>query len=406
MTARDLPIGSSATLAAGWSPFFRRTLKKERFIMECVALDTTLGKILHWCTEQNATDLHAQVGTRYSYRVDGNLLRIPTEIFPAPDNDNLHQILRQAFSTTICDHLEKHHEMDLSFLCDRVRYRANFSKQQGMQSFAFRVVPCRIPNLDDLQLPSTLAELMQSPRGLVLVTGASGQGKSTTACALLQQLNETTSQRIVTIEDPIEYLFEEKLCEFEQREVGVDTDSFATGIRNAMRQDIEVVFIGEIRDAESIQAAIQVAESGHLVLATMHADSVEQAIDRIREFHPAPEQASASALLSRTLNAVVCQRLVPSTFDRRIPCLEIMKRNLGVQEAISQNNLHLLTGNIEASINEGMHSFDQYLMQLRKSGRVTLEVAKHYANNWEKVEMESHGFLPALPGILKPGNES
>jgi twitching motility protein PilT len=338
--------------------------------------------------------------------VDGNLLRIPPETFPAPDNDSLHQILRQAFSATICDHLEKHHEMDLSFLCDRVRYRANFSKQQGMQSFAFRVVPRTIPNLDDLQLPSTLADLMQNPRGLVLVTGASGQGKSTTACALLQHLNETRSMRIVTIEDPIEYLFEENLCQFEQREVGVDTDSFATGIRNAMRQDIEVVFIGEIRDAESIEAAIQVAETGHLVLATMHADSVEQAIDRIREFHPAQEQANASALLSRTLNAVVCQRLVPSTFDRRIPCLEIMKRNLGVQEAISQNNLHLLTGNIEASINEGMHSFDQYLMQLRKSGRVTLEVAKHYANNWEKVEMESHGFLPALPGILKPGNES
>jgi len=374
--------------------------------MERVALDTALGKILNWCAAQHATDLHAQAATRYSYRVDGNLLRIPPENFPVPDNNAIHEILRQAFSTAICDHLEKHHEMDLSFLCDQVRYRANFSKQQGMQSFSFRVVPRRIPNLDDLQLPSTLAELMHNPRGLVLVTGASGQGKSTTACALLQQLNETESRRIVTIEDPIEYLFEENRCQFEQREVGVDTDSFATGIRNAVRQDIEVVFIGEIRDAESIQAAMQVAETGHLVLATMHADSAEQAVDRIREFHPAQEQANASALLSRTLNAVVCQRLIPSTFDRRIPCLEIMKRNLGVQEAISQNNLHLLTGNIEASINEGMHSFDQYLMQLRKSGRITLEIARHYANNWEKVEMESHGFLPALPGILKPGNET
>jgi Tfp pilus assembly pilus retraction ATPase PilT len=211
--------------------------------------------------------------------------------------------------------------------------------------------------------------------------------------------------RIITIEDPIEYLFEEKQCQFEQREVGVDTDSFASGIRNAVRQDPEVIFIGEIRDAESIQAAMQAAETGHLVLATLHADSVPQAIDRIREFYSAEEQSNASALLARTLNGIICQRLIPSTFNRRIPCLEIMKRNLGIQDAIVRNDLRLLSGHIEASLNEGMHSFDQYLMQLRKSGRITLETAMHYANNWNKVEMEDHGFVPSMPGILKPDPE-
>ncbi|MDR3458648.1 MAG: PilT/PilU family type 4a pilus ATPase [Verrucomicrobiae bacterium] len=373
--------------------------------MERVALDTSLGKLLNWCRQQQATDIHAQAARRYAYRVDGRLLRIPPETFPIPANEDVLSMLRQAFSTPVCDYVEKHHEMDLSFLCDRVRYRANFSKQQGTQSFSFRVVPQRIPNLDDLQLPPTVAGLAQNPRGLVLVTGASGQGKSTTACALLQQLNETTALRIITIEDPIEYLFEEKQCQFEQREVGVDTDSFATGIRNAVRQDPEVIFIGEIRDGESIQAAMQAAETGHLVLATLHADSVAQAINRIREFYPAEEQANAGALLARALNAIVCQRLVPSTFNRRIPCVEIMKRNLGIQEAIARNDLHLLGGHIESSLHEGMHSFDQYLMQLRKSGRVSLETAMHYANNWNKVEMESHGFVPAMPGILKPDAE-
>jgi twitching motility protein PilT len=370
--------------------------------MERISTDSSLGKLLGWCAKQNATDLHGQATRRYAYRVDGNLLRISPGTFPVPSNDDLHQMLKLAFSNSIYECIQTHHEMDLSFLCGQVRYRANFSKQQGTQSFSFRVVPQRIPELADLQLPATMAALAQEPRGLVLVTGASGQGKSTTACAMLQQLNETKPLRIITIEDPIEYLFEENQCQFEQREVGVDTDSFAAGIRNAMRQDPEVIFIGEIRDHESVHAAMQAAETGHLVLATLHADSAAQAVDRIREFYPAEEQANASTLLARTLNAIVCQRLIPSTFGRRIPCLEIMRRNLGIQEAIAKNDLHLLNGQIESSLHEGMHSFDQYLFQLYQGHRITLETAKFYAVNWNMVEMESRGFVPAMPGILKP----
>jgi len=373
--------------------------------MERVATDTALGKLLGWCATQNATDLHAQAARRYAYRVDGRLLRIPPATFPVPTNDDIHQMLRLAFSSSIYERIDKHHEMDLSFLCGLVRYRANFSKQQGMQSFSFRVVPQSIPELADLQLPATVGALVQEPRGLVLVTGASGQGKSTTACAMLQQLNETKQLRIVTIEDPIEYLFEENQCQFEQREVGVDTDSFAAGIRNAMRQDPEVIFIGEIRDSESMESSLQAAETGHLVLATLHADSAVQAVGRIREFFPGGEQTNVSTLLSRTLNAIISQRLIPSTFNRRIPCLEIMKRNLGIEEAIAHNDLHLLNGQIECSLHEGMHTFDQYLFQLYQSRRITLETAKHYAVNWNKVEMESRGFVPAMPGILKPDPE-
>ncbi len=373
--------------------------------MERVAVTTSLGKLLDWCTKQQATDLHAQADRRYSYRVDGKLLRISPDLFPVPTNEEIMKILGQAFSSAIFERIEKQHEMDLSFVCEKVRYRANFNKQQGTQSFSFRVVPQKTPRLDDLQLPTSVTDLVRQPRGLLLVAGATGQGKSTTACALLQQLNETMALRIITIEDPIEYLFEENQCQFEQREVGVDTASFASGIRNAMRQDPEVIFIGEIRDGDSIQAAMQAGETGHLVLATLHADSVTQAIDRIREFHPATEQANASALLARSLNAIICQRLIPSTFKKRIPCLEIMKRNAGTQDAIARNDLHLLTGHIEASLNEGMHSFDQYLMQLLKNEYITMETAKHSAINWSRVEMESNGFAPAMPGILKPDPE-
>jgi twitching motility protein PilT len=291
--------------------------------MERIAPTSSLGQLLDWCLKQAATDLHAQADRRYSFRIDGKLRRIPVDQFAAPTNDDILRMLSEAFSKSICGRIERQFETDLSFLCGSLRYRANFSKQQGTQSFSFRVVPQRIPELDDLQLPATVADLVKEPRGLLLVTGAAGQGKSTTACALLQRLNETMALRVITIEDPIEYLFVEDQCQFEQRKIGVDTESFAHAIRNAVRQDPEVVFIGEIRDRDTIQTAMQAAETGHLVLATVHADSVPQTLDRIRELHPAPEQANASALLARSLNATICQRLIPSTSGR--PCTGVAR---------------------------------------------------------------------------------
>lgn len=373
--------------------------------MERITLASSLGGLLDWCKKQSVTDLHAQADRRYSIRVDGKLQRIPPEKFPAPTNGDILKMLRGAFSSSICDRIDKEHEMDLSFLCEGLRYRANFSKQQGAQSFSFRVVPQRIPKLDDLQLPATVADLVKEPRGLLLITGASGQGKSTTACALLQRLNETMALRVITIEDPIEYLFTEDQCTFEQREVGVDTLTFADAVRNAVRQDPEVIFIGEIRDRETVQTAMQAAETGHLVLATLHADSVPQTIDRIRELHPASEQANASTLLARSLNAIICQRLIPSTKGRRIPCLEIMRRNTATQDAIARNDLHLLSGIIAACENEGMQTFDQHLMQLLKLGTVNLETAQYYAVNWNRLDMEMHGYTSSKPGILKPDPE-
>ena len=373
--------------------------------MERIASESSLGRILEWCRERAATDLHAQADRRYSYRVDGRLERIAPEQFATPTNDDLVKMLREVFSSSICDRIEKQHEMDLSFLCDQTRYRANFSKQQGAQSFSLRVVPQHIPQLDDLHLPATVAELVVEPRGLLLVTGAAGQGKSTTACALLQRLNETMALRVVTIEDPIEYLFLEDRCQFEQREVGVDTATFADAIRNAVRQDPEVIFIGEIRDRETVQAAMRAAETGHMVLATMHADSVPQTLDRIRELHPASEQANASALLARSLNAILCQRLVPSTLNQRFPCLEIMRCNAATRDAIARNDLNLLTAIIEASDQEGMQSFDQHLIQLLRHGLVDLEVAKYYAVNWNRLDMEMHGYASSASGILRPDLE-
>jgi twitching motility protein PilT len=218
---------------------------------------------------------------------------------------------------------------------------------------------------------------------------------------LIQEINQTRATRIITIEDPIEYVFEDCLAQFEQREVGIDTASFADGIRNALRQDPNVIFIGEIRDRESIFAAMQAAETGHLVLSTLHADPVAQGIGRIREYYPTSEQANISSLLARNIHTIISQRLLPNVQGTRTPCLEIMKRDAGVQEAIQANNLHLLSGIIEVSLNQGMHTFDQYLIELLAAGIISRETAEYYAVNKHKLDMTLRGIQTCTP-ILKP----
>ncbi len=369
--------------------------------MEYVQPHTQLGQLLDWMEQQSATDLHAQVNRPYCIRVHGKLSRVPAKIFPPPTQAELMQMLSDNFGRATVDRIQAQFELDLSFYCAGRRYRANFSKQKGQQSFSFRSVPQQRLKLADLQLPESLTDVVREPRGLVLATGPTGQGKSTTLRALIQEINETQAMRIITIEDPIEYVFEDNLSQFEQREVGIDTASFADGIRNAMRQDPNVIFVGEIRDRESIFAAMQAAETGHLVMTTLHSDSVAQAISRLREFYPASEQAGLSSLLARNLNSVICQRLLPNTSGTRTPCLEILKRDAGVQEAIQENNLHLLTGIIEVSVNRGMHTFDQYLVELLAAGIVTEETARHYAVNKHRLDMVLRGIITNRP-ILQP----
>lgn len=369
--------------------------------MEQVLAKTRLGELLKWCQEQSATDLHGQVGNPYRIRVHGQLLRVSPDQFPPPTDQDLQQMLAENFSPASLERIEKQFEVDLSFYCAGMRYRANFSKQKGLQSFSFRTVPQQRLKLQDLQLPESLAELIKEPRGLVLVTGPTGQGKSTTLRALIQEINEHQALRIVTIEDPIEYVFADDQAQFEQREVGIDTASFADGIRNAMRQDPNVIFVGEIRDRESIFAAMQAAETGHLVLTTLHADSVAQAIGRIREFYPTGEQNAISALLGRNLNAIINQRLLPNTSGTRTPCLEVLRRDAGVQDAIQSNSLQLLTGIIENAVNIGMHTFDQYLLELLAAGLITEETARQYAVNKHRLDMTLRGIVTQTP-ILKP----
>ena len=368
--------------------------------MHSVQPKSRLGELLEWCEQRNATDLHVQAGKPLVIRVHGKLQRVPENTYNPLTQEMIFQWLAENFAPEVCESIRRHKEVDLSFYHSFQRYRANFSKQKGTQSFSFRIVPQQRQKLQELNLPGSLTELVKEPRGLILVTGPTGQGKSTTSRALIQEINETSALRIVTIEDPIEYVFEDYQSQFEQREVGIDTDSFAAGIRNAMRQDPNVIFVGEIRDKDSIYGAMQAAETGHLVLTTLHADSVAQAIARIREFYPSNEQDSISSLLSRNLNAIICQRLIPSADGRRVPALEIMKRDQGTQEAIQSNNLHMLHGIVEAAVGQGMHSFDQYIIELLAGGQITEEVARQYSVNKHRLDMVLRGIATNV-SILK-----
>lgn len=372
--------------------------------MEWVPANSRLGRILAWCEEQAVSDLHLRAGSPPSVRIQATLQRVPAAVQGPLDPLELQAWFTEAFTESTAARILQAREFDLSFEHGALRYRANFSKQRGLQACSLRAVPPQRMKLEDLELPGSLAELVNTPRGLLLLTGPTGQGKSTTARALLQEINETRASRIITIEDPVEYLFTDALSEFEQREVGLDTASFADGIRNAMRQDPDVLFIGEIRDRESIFAAVQAAETGHLVLATLHADSVGQAIARLREHFPAAEQGNVSSLLARNLNALITQRLLPNTRGSRTPCLEILKRDAGVEEAIRNHHLHLLHGIIEVSVNQGMHTFDQYLTELLAAGVITRETAFRHAVNRHQLEMNLRGFATS-GAILRPDRD-
>lgn len=369
--------------------------------MDSVSTATQLGRLLQWICARGASDLHAQEGKPFRYRDAGALSVIPPEAFGGAGHPSLEALLDEALTTATRSRIRNAREHDFSISCGDVRFRVNCSKQQGHQSASFRIVPRQTQTLADLQLPVGLRELIEHLRGVIVLTGPTGQGKSTTARALIQEINLTRACRIVTIEDPIECVFEDELSQFEQREVGVDTESFAAGIRNAMRQDPNVIFVGEIRDAESIFAAMQAAETGHLVLTTLHADGASQAVARIVEFYPHEQRDAIRSLLGRNLKAVVCQRLVPNVQGTRTPCVELLKRDAGVEAAILNNELAMLSGIMEASGQQGMYTFDQYLFELLAQRIVSLETARQFATNRHKLELRITG-VRVNQNILRP----
>ena len=349
-----------------------------------------LNDVLRHAVEVGATDVHLKVGKPPVLRSDGSLE--PATAFPPLDDDDLANVLAAVTSTAPRrrETFDETGELDIAYASsDLPRFRVNGFRQRGSISFAFRRVPSAIAGFDDLGLPAGVERLACEPRGLVLVTGATGSGKTTTLAAVVDYINQSRAQHIVTIEDPIEFLHTDKRCIVNQREIGVDTDGFGQALRRVLRQDPDVILIGELRDAETAHVALQAAESGHLVLSTLHTIDAAETLSRLIEFFPPEKQPQIVSVLAGSLRGVISQRLLPRVGGGRVPAVEVMVVNARVAELIRERRGELIPQAIEDGEYFDMQSFTQALIRLVLDGLVERDVAANTATN-------QHDFLIAL----------
>ncbi|MFA7169534.1 MAG: type IV pilus twitching motility protein PilT [Candidatus Paceibacterota bacterium] len=336
--------------------------------------------------EEGASDLHLSVGRYPTVRIDGRLVPLDKkQVLSAKDSEEL--------ITSILDDNKKkqlfdEHELDFSYeLEGKTRFRVNVFFQRGTLGAAFRLISSRIRTLEELGMPSSVYDFTKSSQGFVLVTGPSGHGKSTTLAALVDRINMEKYEHVITVEDPIEYVYTQNHCMIDQREVGTDTKSFSNALRAIFREDADVILVGELRDWETISMAITAAETGHLVFATLHTNSAAQTIDRIIDSFPASQQNQVRAQLSGNLLGVVSQRLIPRIGGGRVPAVEIMKSNSAVKNLIRENKIHQLDLVINTSADEGMISLNNSLAKLVKEGEISIEDAVTYSTNANDLKM-------------------
>jgi twitching motility protein PilT len=356
--------------------------------MHAMAMD--LGAVLRGAVATGASDVHFKIDQPPIVRLDGELA--PLENWPPLGSADLDHVLEKVtFATPRRRQMfEETGELDIAYVEPQLpRFRVNGFRQRGAVSFAFRVIPSDIPSFDELHLPAGVGRLADERRGLVLVTGATGSGKTTTLAAMLDHINRTRKHHIVTIEDPIEILHDDRSCIVNQREVGLDTDSFQQALRRVLRQDPDVILIGELRDTETAQVALQAAESGHLVFSTMHTLDAAETIGRIIEFFPAEKQAQVVSTLAGVLRGVIAQRLLPRAGGGRIPAVEVMVTNARVAELIRERRTHEVARAIEDGDFFQMQTFSRALIDLVLLGLVEEETAADAASN-------RHDFLIAL----------
>jgi len=336
--------------------------------------------------QENASDLHLSVGRYPTLRINGRLVPLTNKevLTPKKVEELVDALLTDEQKTKFV----KDKEIDLSYeFGKKARFRVNIFYQRGFISAAFRLIPSKIRTLEELNISSVVYSFTKQAQGFVLVTGPSGHGKSTTLAALIDRINHQRYEHIVTIEDPIEYVYTQDRCIIDQREVHTDTRSFNNALRSVFREDANVILIGEMRDWETISTAVTAAETGHLVFATLHTNSAAQTIDRIIDSFPASQQGQIRAQLSANLLGIVSQRLVPGTEGGRIPAVEIMFANSAVRNLIRENKVHQLGLVINTSSDEGMVSLNNSLADLVRDKRITMESAEIYSTDVNDLRM-------------------
>ncbi len=334
--------------------------------------------LLEECVRRKASDLHIQYGLPPILRVDGALT--PIAGVSALDENTIKELIFATLDDEQQKILLKDKEFDYSFAFgDVARFRVNAFHERGKLAAAFRLIPNAIKSINDLGMPAIVETFADFPRGLVLVTGPTGSGKSTTLAALINKINNEKSAHILTIEDPIEFTHRSIRSVIAQREVHYDTFSFSAALRSALREDPDVVLIGEMRDLETIQAAITIAETGHLVFATLHTNSAAQSIDRMIDVFPAHQQPQVRSQLSNILMAICAQRLVPAIGGGRVVAAEIMVSNSAVRSLIREGKTHQIDNAIQTGADQGMQTMDRTLAKLVQTGVITYENAREYA---------------------------
>lgn len=333
-----------------------------------------ISELLKITSDLDASDLHLTVGVPPTLRVNGFLSKLD---YPALTENDVYEMLYGVLSNEQKKKFEEIKEIDFSIeIVNGARFRVNvFQHRRGIAG-AFRLIPEKIKTLEELGLPKSLKEFAQKPKGLVLITGPTGSGKSTTISSLIDIINENQKLHIITIEDPIEFIHQHKNCIIDQREVGMHTQSFAYALRSALREDPDVILVGEMRDLETISMAVTAAETGHLVFSTLHTNSAAETVERIIDVFPSHQQRQIRIQLAESLQAVVSQTLLPNIDQTgRVPAVEIMKATPAVKNIIREERIHMIPATIQASRQHGMQTTDQCLRELYHNHIIDREVA-------------------------------
>lgn len=347
--------------------------------------------VLKAAVESAASDVHIKVGTPVVFRINRQLY--PAD-FPYPDAASMKAWLEHAVPAHLKKRLEDEREADFSYYAPGIgRFRTNVFQQRGEFCFAMRHVKTRVPSFEELGLPDILKQIAETQRGIVIVAGPSGCGKSTTLAAMIEHINANFKKHIITLEDPIEYLFEDNQSVIEQREIGLDTVSYHHALKHVLRQDPDVIMIGEMRDVVSIESAMAACDTGHLVLTTLHTINAPASVVRILDFFNAEEREQVRRQLAGSLRAIIVQRMVNTIAGGITPAFEILINTPTVRKLIEENRLEKLGAAVETGVEEGMMNFNQSLLQLVRAGKITEKEALSKAPNPQSLEMNLKGIF-------------